>query len=109
MVHIVVLNSSGQVLASATIPTQAEAIVAFLEGQRGRLHLTFEEGAWAAWLYDLLVARVAQLVVCEPRHNALIQAGSKSDTIDAQKLADLLRLNALRPVYHGERSLQTLK
>jgi transposase len=109
MVYIVVLNSLGQLLASATVPTQAEAIVAFLEGQRGRLQVTFEEGTWAAWLYDLLLTRVARVVVCDPRHNTLLQRGSKSDPIDAQKLAELLRLNALRPVYHGERSLQTLK
>jgi transposase len=109
MISIVVLSESGQVQVSATIPTQTEPIVAFLEGQRGRLHVTFEEGTWAAWLYDLLVSRVARLVVCDPRHNALLQRGSKSDPLDARKLAELLRLNALRPVYHGERSVQTLK
>jgi hypothetical protein len=52
------------------------------------------------------VSQVAQLVVCDPRHNALLQAGSKSDPINAHKLAELLRLNALRPVYHGQRSLR---
>jgi len=106
---IVVLNTSGRVVTSAVVETQAQALVAFIQGQRGTLHLTFEEGTYAAWLYDLLAPHVSRLVVCDPRHNALLQAGCKNDPIDAHKLADLLRLNALRPVYHGQNSLYTLK
>jgi transposase len=83
--------------------------VAFVLGQRGTLHLTFEEGTYAAWLYDLLAPHVSRIVVCDPRHNALLKVGPKNDPIDARKLAELLRLNALRPVYHGQHSLRTLK
>jgi hypothetical protein len=53
--------------------------------------VTFEEGTWAAWLYDLLKPHVAKLVVCNPRKNALLKDGNKSDRIDARKLAELLR------------------
>ena len=35
--------------------------------------------------------------------------GSKSDRIDARKLAELLRGGQLKPVYHGEHGLRTLK
>lgn len=108
-VSIVVLDASGRVLCSALVETQAQSLLAFIQAQRGTLHLTFEEGTYAAWLYDLLVPHVAGLVVCDPRPNALLQSGSKSDPIDAHKLADLLRLNALRAVYHGQRSLRTLQ
>jgi Transposase len=73
------------------------------------LQVTFEEGTWAAWLYDLLKPHVTNLVVCNSRRNALLKEGSKSDRIDALKLAELLRLNSLRPVYHGEHGLRTLK
>jgi Transposase len=48
-------------------------------------------------------------VVCNPRKNALLKDGSKSDQIDARKLAELLRGNHLKPVYHGEQGLRTLK
>jgi hypothetical protein len=48
-------------------------------------------------------------VVCDPRKNALLKDGSKSDPIDARKLAELLRLNRLHPVYHGEHGVRTLK
>ena len=65
--------------------------------------MTFEEGTWSAWLYDLLNPHVDKLVVCNPRKNALLKDGNKSDRIDACKLAELLRGNQLKPVYHGER------
>jgi hypothetical protein len=42
--------------------------------------------------------------VCNPRKNALLKSGSKSDAIDARKLAELLRAGMFSPVYHGERS-----
>ena len=64
---------------------------------------------WAAWLYDLLKPHVSEVVVCNPRKNALPKDGSKSDRIDARKLAELLRGNHLKPVYHGEQGLRTLK
>jgi transposase len=71
--------------------------------------VTFEEGTCAAWLHDLLKPHVAQVLVCDPRKNALIKAGNKSDRIDARKLADLLYLNKLNPVYHGETGIRPLK
>jgi hypothetical protein len=64
--------------------------------------VTFEEGTSAAWLHDLLKPHVTHLVVCDPRENALLKDGSKSDRIDARKLAELLRGNQLHAVYHGE-------
>jgi transposase len=71
--------------------------------------VTFEEGTCAAWLYDLLNPHAAKLVVCNPRQNALLKYGNKSDRIDARKLAELLRGNHLKPVYHGETSVRTLR
>ncbi len=106
---IVVLSASGRVLTSAVVETQGQTLVAFIQGQRGTLHLTFEEGTCAAWLFDLLAPHHSRIVVCDPRHNALLKAGSKNDPSDAHKLAELLRVNALRPVYHGQHSLRTLK
>ena len=37
------------------------------------------------------------------------ESGNKNDRIDARKLADLLRGNPLKPVYHGENGVRTLK
>jgi len=103
-----VLDEEGKQLMQLVFPTRADALLEFLGGLRGTLHLTFEEGTHAAWLYDLLVRHVAKLVVCNPRKNALLKVGSKSDPIDAWKLAELLRGGMLSPVYHGENSTRTL-
>jgi hypothetical protein len=50
-----------------------------------------------------------QVLVCDPRRNALLKEGNKSDKVDARKLAELLRTGMLRPVYHGENGLRTLR
>jgi hypothetical protein len=75
----------------------------------GDLRVTFEEGTWAAWLYDLLKPHVMEIVVCNSRKNALRKDGSKSDRIDARKLAEQLYRNKIKSVYHGEHGLRTLK
>ena len=71
--------------------------------------MAFEEGTWAARLYDLLQPHVARVLACDPRKNALLKAGNKSDRIDACKLSELLYLNKLNSVYHGEQGIRTLK
>jgi hypothetical protein len=49
-ISIAVLNSSGKLVMESIIETKAIAILKFVHGRRGSLHLTFEEGTWAAWL-----------------------------------------------------------
>src|SRR5246127_3223426 len=104
-----VMDSQGKVIIECILETKASTILEFLSGLRGSLWVTFEEGTWAAWLYDLLKPHVAQLVVCNPRTNALLKHGNKSDKIDARKLADRLRLNDLKPVYHSETGVRMLR
>ena len=91
------------------IETKASVILEFIDGLRGDLHVTFEEGTWAAWLYDLLKPHVTRIVVCDPRKNVCMKEGNKNDKIDARRLAELLRLNHLNPVHHGEHGLRSLK
>jgi hypothetical protein len=107
-VSIAVMNSAELVMDSI-LETKAATILQFIQGLRGNLHVTFEEGTWAAWLYDLLKPHVAKIVVCDPRRNALLKEGNKSDKVDARKLVELLRAGLLRPVYHGANGLRTLK
>ena len=108
-ISVAVLNAEGKLVMQSVLATHATAILDFLHGLRGTLHVTFEEGTHSGWLYDLLVRRVAHLVVCNPRKNALLKAGSKSDAIDARKLAELLRAGMLSPVYHGQNSTAAVK
>jgi transposase len=88
---------------------EAKVIQEFFRMLSGTVHVTFEEGAQAAWLYQLIQPLVAEVVVCNPRQNKLLKAGNKSDHIDVGKLAKLLRLGELRPVYQGAKDNQGLK
>jgi transposase len=108
-ISIAVMNSAGKLIMESIIETKAITILQFFQGLQGDVYVTFEEGTWAAWLYDLLKPHVTQVVVCNPRKNALLKQGSKSDQIDARKLTELLRNGSLSAVYHGEHGLRTLK
>jgi len=50
-ISIAVRNSVGKVVMECVIETNASTIVQFIDGLVGDLRVTFEEGAWAAWLY----------------------------------------------------------
>src|ERR1700739_25441 len=93
---IAVENARGHVVMESIVETKASSILQFIHGLQGELHITWEEGTWAAWLYDLLQPHVHQVLVCNPRRNALLQEGSKNDKVDARKLADLLRLSVVQ-------------
>src|ERR1017187_244108 len=108
-ISIAVRNDSGKLVMECVIETRANVILDFIHGLRGELHVTFEEGTWATWLYDLLKPHVTKLVVWDPRKNASMKQGNKSDKMDARRLAELLRLDHLNPVYHGEHGLRSLK
>jgi transposase len=75
----------------------------------GKVEVVFEEGTHSAWLYKLLKPLVASVTVCDPRHNKLIGDGNKSDDEDAETLAQLLRMSAVKAVYKGDQEQQQLK
>ena len=106
---IAVRNAAGKIVMECVIETKASTILQSIDGLCGEIHLTFEEGTWAAWLHDLLKPQVSKVVVCDPRRNALLQEGNQNDRVDARKLAELLQHNQLRSVYHRDHGLRTSK
>src|SRR5271154_1422608 len=106
-ISIAVRNDTGKLVMECVIETKANVILEFIHGLRGELQVTFEEGTWATWLYDLLKPHVTKLVVCDPRKNS--RQGNKNDRIDARELADRLYMNKLSSVYHGGAGVRTLK
>ena len=54
---IAVLNGSGKLVMESIVETKASSILQFIHGLRGELHVTWEEGTWAAWLYDRMSRR----------------------------------------------------
>jgi transposase len=106
-ISIAVRNDAGKIVMESVIETRANAILDFIHGLRGELRITFEEGTWATWLYDLLKPHVSKLVVCDPRKNS--RQGNKNDRIDARELSDRLYMNKLSSVYHGGAGVRTLR
>ena len=109
IISVAVMDAQGKLIMECLLETKAATIVEFIQGLQGTLALTFEEGTSAAWLHDLLKPHVRRLVVCDPRKAALLKEGNKRDWIDARKLAEMLGINQLKSVYHGEHGIRTLK
>src|SRR5215470_8958968 len=108
-ISVAILDSAGKLVMEAILETKTATILQFVHGLRGSLHVTFEEGTWAAWLYDLLKPHVTQVLVCDPRKYRVGKIGNKNDRNDARELAELLWRNKIATVYHGEHGLRTLK
>lgn len=108
-ISVAVRDSRGNLVMEAILETKTETILQFIRGLGGSLHVTFEEGTWAAGLHDLLKPHVTKVLVCDPRKNPLLRVGNHNDREDARKLSELLYLNKIRPVYHGETEIRTLR
>ena len=65
----VVHDEQGKSVRESILRTEAEAVRDFLKGLRGTIHVTFEEGAQAAWLYEIVQPVVAEVRVCNARRN----------------------------------------
>jgi hypothetical protein len=63
-ISMAVRNSSGKLVMECVIETKASTILQFFQGLSGNLQVTFEEGTWAAWLYDLLKPCFTELLSC---------------------------------------------
>jgi len=102
-----VRNAQGKLLMEC-VETKAVTILEFIQGRRGNLALTFEEGTWAAWLHDRLKPHVSRLLVCDPRKNALL----KEDRTIASTHASWLGCyapNQVHAVYHRKDGTRALK
>lgn len=100
-------DENGKVLMRATVATEAKAILTLVKSAGPRVHVAFEEGTQAQWLHDLLIDHAERVIVCNVRGRS--ETTNKSDRIDADGLSELLRLGALKPVFHGVPEVLMLK
>ena len=101
--EMVAVSTTGRVVKRERCNTTIPDLVTTLESVRGPKTLTFEEGPLADWLARNLRPHVEQVIVCEPRRNALIaKEGDKDDPIDAERLAQLLRGGYLKEVHQSQ-------
>ncbi len=106
---VAVVNAEGKTVMETIVGTEAAAIRRMIEGVSGPVHVTLEETTQAEWLHEVIRDLVKEVVVCNPRRNKLLTAGSKGDKIDARKLAELLRAGLVESVWHGHDKTRRLK
>ena len=104
-----VRDGRGHFLSRSTLKTEASVVRDFVRSLSGQLHITFEEGAQADWLFDLLSPIAHRVLVCTPRENRSGASKNKNDRVDADRLSEWLYKGTLKPVYHGERSTRELE
>jgi transposase len=76
--------------------------VGALRQKKRPLYLTMEAGAFTRWASGIVRVLVDRLIICEPRHNRLINTNPhKSDEADVEGMCLLLRLGKLKEVWMG--------
>jgi transposase len=97
------IDGRGKLIDSEEFKTSAKNIISFVSRQKSRPAVMIEECELAGWVYRTLLPYAQEVVVSDPRRNAWVsKAGRKSDSVDALKLAELLRLGSYSAVYHPE-------
>jgi transposase len=104
-IFIVVVDKKGRILRAESVKTKDSSILEFVRSIKGRKALAIEECSLAHWLYLLLKDEVDELVVCQPPAHK----GPKTDRIDAEKLAQLLRSGMLKSVFHADSEFTELR
>lgn len=95
------LDAGGGVVAEVRhMPVSAEALGDFLAAMTGAVTVAMEATLYWQWLHDQLEALGHTVRVADARQVKLIwQARSKTDPIDARKLAELVRVNLFPAIW----------
>src|SRR5215470_3461559 len=99
------MDHDGQTQPRMRFATEASILRAQVERLRRRrrpLYFTMEAGALTRWASGIVRPLVERLIICEPRHNRLINSNPpKSDEADVEGMCLLLRLGKLKEVWMG--------
>src|SRR6266487_2936593 len=102
------MNHGGKTGARMRFATEAEtlrAAVTRLRQAKRPLFLTMEAGALTRWASAVVRPLVERLIICEPRHNRLINSNpTKSDEADVEGMCLLLRLSQAQRSVDGRGS-----
>ena len=95
------MNHQGEYCGHRQVKTTAQNLINQVSAIPGKVKkLTLEQSNMAFWAGELLQAYVDELIICDPRQNALISRGeNKNDGLDTLALCQLLRLGQLKEVW----------
>lgn len=95
------MNEDGQYMGHYRVATSRVNLINQVVAIPGeQKYLTLEQSNMAFWAAEQLHEYVDELIVCDPRHNALIsRSENKSDHLDTLRLCTLLRMGSLRAIW----------
>ena len=98
------MDANGKFLGNRAFTTCESNIIDVLKAVKAKTkYLVIEAGPLANWVAQTASAYVTQVIICDPRQNALIhKSANKRDEFDTQKLCRLLRLGEFKQVYRPE-------
>jgi len=100
----------GSVVEHGSIAADRKSLLRWLSGIPGPWIGAMEATMFTGWIYDFLKPHAADLKVGNPQMiKAITAAKKKNDRVDAQTLADLLRVNLLPECYMAPEELRELR
>jgi transposase len=98
------MDDNGYFIGNKEFPTSEKNIIHALKSVKAKeTCLTIEAGTLTYWAAQVAHPCVGQVIVCDPRENALIyKSPNKKDKVDTRNLCRLLRLGELKHVYQPE-------
>jgi transposase len=108
-VVLAAVNDVGEAMNPITLSCSDTAAIADAVKALGAFRAVIEACGTYRWLYDLLRPHGAVLLAHPMRLRAMIQRRSKTDKLDAQLLANLLRINQIPLAYIPPEPYQQLR
>src|SRR5215510_1024228 len=101
--HLAALDTEGRSVRNLQFPTSEAKLLTALADLPGEVQVHLEASELAGWIRRILTGRVARIVISHATTNAWIAKDPrKRDSVDAFKLAELLRLGRVHEVYYPD-------
>ncbi len=103
-------RSDGVLIRQGTVSAERKALFEWISGLPGNWIGAMEATMFTGWVYDFLKPHALELKVAHPEMlKAITAAKKKNDRADAEKIADLLRVNLLPECYMAPQELRELR
>ncbi len=101
---------SGDVIDQGTVPATRKALNDWMAKLPQPWAVAMEATIFTGWIYDYLKQHAFKITVAHPEMlKAITAAKKKNDKADAEKIADLLRVNMLPESYMAPQKLRELR
>jgi transposase len=110
MISYCIKLQDGTVFRRGEVSAERGALRQWLKEMPGRWKGAMEATLFTGWVYDFLKAHALELKVAHPEMlKAITAAKKKNDMADAERLADLLRVNLLPECYMAPEEMRELR